>query len=112
MLVVIADIQIRSGVQHRENVLNAFRKITPVVLQEDGCYGYELLVDYESNVDYQTKSPDSITMLEHWESIEHLNAHLQTPHMKAYQQQVKDDVLDVKIRIMQKGLTIDDILEI
>lgn len=106
MLIVIADIQIRSGVQHRENVLNAFREITPVVLQEDGCYGYELLVDHESGMDYQTKIPDSITMLEHWESIEHLNAHLQTPHMKAYKQHVKDDVLDVKIRIMQKGLSI------
>lgn len=105
MLVVIADIQIRSGAHHRENVLNVFRKIIPVVLQEEGCYGYELLVDHESNVEYQTKSPDSITMLEYWESIEHLNAHLQTPHMQAYQQQVKDDVLEVKIRIMQKGLS-------
>ena len=106
MLVVIADIQIRSGAQHRENVLNAFIKITPAVLQEDGCYDYELLVDHESDADYQTKVPDAITMLEHWESIEHLNAHLQTPHMQAYQQQVKDDVLNVKIRIMHKGLMI------
>jgi len=106
MLIVIADIQIRSGAPHRENVLNAFRKITPIVLQEDGCYGYELLVDHESNMNYQTKLPDSITMLEHWESIEHLNAHLQTSHMQAYKQHVKDDVLDVKIRIMQKGLSI------
>ncbi|CAB1214162.1 putative quinol monooxygenase [Acinetobacter bouvetii] len=105
MLIVIADIQIRSGAQHRQNVFNAFRKIIPVVLQEEGCYGYELLIDQESNVDYQTKSADVITMLEHWESIDHLNAHLQTPHMYAYQQQVKDDVLDVKIRILQKGLS-------
>ena len=50
MLIVIADIQIRPGVQHRENVLNAFRNITPVVLQEKGCHGYELLVDHDSNV--------------------------------------------------------------
>ena len=106
MLIVIADIQLRPGTQHRENVLNAFRKITPVVLLEDGCHSYELLVDHESDANYHTKVPDSITMLEYWESIEHLNAHLQTPHMKAYQQQVRDDVLDVKIRIMQKGLTI------
>ncbi|WP_425918614.1 putative quinol monooxygenase [Acinetobacter sp. TSRC1-2] len=105
MLVVIADILIRSGAQHRENMLNAFRTITLAVLQEDGCYGYELLVDHESDANYQTKVPDSITMLEHWESVEHLNKHLQTPHMKAYQQQVQDYVLDVKIRIMQKGLS-------
>ena len=104
MLIVIADIQVFPGDQHRENVLNAFKKITPAVLQEPGCHGYELLMDHESDVDYQTKIPDSITMLEQWQSLEHLNAHLQTPHMQAYQQQVKDDVLDVKIRIMQKGL--------
>ncbi len=104
MLIVIADIQIRPGVQHRENVLNAFRNITPVVLQEEGCHGYELLVDHDSDVHYQTKVPDSIIMLEQWESIEHLNAHLQTSHMQAYQQQVKNDVLDVKIRIMQQRL--------
>lgn len=105
MLTIIADIQIRSGTEHRENVLNAFRKITPVVLQEEGCHGYELLIDHESDVHYQMKIPDSITMLEHWQSVEHLNAHLQTPHMQAYQQQVKDNVLNVKIRIMQKGLS-------
>ncbi|OTG60764.1 antibiotic biosynthesis monooxygenase [Acinetobacter sp. ANC 3903] len=105
MLTIIADIQLRPGTEHREKVLNAFRKITPVVLQEEGCHGYQLLIDHESDVHYQTKIPDSITMLEHWESVEHLNAHLQTPHMQAYQQQVKDDVLNVKIRIMQKGLS-------
>jgi quinol monooxygenase YgiN len=105
MLTIIADIQLRPSTEHRENILNAFRKITPVVLQEEGCHGYELLIDHESDIHYQTKIPDSITMLEHWESVEHLNAHLQTPHMQAYQQQVKDDVLNVKIRIMQKSLS-------
>ncbi|OTG70407.1 antibiotic biosynthesis monooxygenase [Acinetobacter sp. ANC 4169] len=105
MLTIIADIQIRPGAKHRENVLNAFRKITATVLQEEGCHGYELLIDHQSNADYQTKLPDVITTLEHWESMEHLNAHLLTLHMQAYQQQVKDDVLDVKIRIMQKGLS-------
>lgn len=38
--------------------------------------------------------------------MEHLNAHLHTPDMQAYQKQVKDDVLEVKIRIMQKGLSL------
>lgn len=104
MLIVIAEIQTHSGAQHHENVINAFKKITPTVLLEDGCYGYELLLDHQADVDFQTKVPDSIIMLEHWQSIDHLNAHLQTAHMQAYQQQVKDDVLSVKIRIMEKGI--------
>lgn len=106
MLTIIAEIQIRSGAKHYENVCHAFKKITPIVLLEKGCYGYELLTDYLTEVDFQTKVPDSITLLEHWESMQHLKAHLKTAHMQAYQVQVKDDVIGVKIRIMQKGLHI------
>lgn len=71
------------------------------------------MIDHESDANDQTKIPYTITILEQWnsgtveqwESVEHLNAHLHTPPMRAYQKQVKDDVLNVKIWIMQKGLS-------
>lgn len=44
MLTIIAEIRTQSGGQHRQNVLNAFQKIIPTVLAEDGCHGYEPLV--------------------------------------------------------------------
>lgn len=104
MLTIIAEIRTRSGGQHRQNVLNAFQKIIPTVLAEDGCHGYEPLIDHKSNASFQTQEPDTIVMLEKWESVAHLEAHLPTPHMQAHHAAVKDDVIDVKIKILESGI--------
>ncbi len=56
MLTIIAEIRTQSGGQHRQNVLNAFQKIIPTVLAEDGCHGYEPLVDHISNASFKTKT--------------------------------------------------------
>ena len=106
MLTIIAEIRVHAGQEHKAKVIKAFEKITPTVLTEQGCHGYELLVDADLNADMQAKDANVITMLEYWESMEHLNAHMQTAHMQAYQAEVKDDVADVKIRILEKGLFI------
>ena len=97
MLTVIAEIRTRPGQHHRQAVLDQFAKITPTVLQEEGCHGYAPLVDHAA-------SPDSIVMVEQWESVAHLEAHLQTPHMKAYSEAVKGDVLEMSIRILEAGI--------
>ena len=94
MLTVIAEIRTRPGQHHRQAVLDQFAKLVPVVLQEEGCHGYAPLVDHSAGVSFQGTSPDSIVMVEQWESVAHLEAHLQTPHMKAYAEAVKGDVLE------------------
>ena len=104
MLTIIAEIRTQSGGQHRQNVLDAFQKIIPTVLAEDGCHGYEPLVDHKTNASFQTQESDTIVMLEKWESVAHLEAHLATPHMQAHHAAVKDDVVDVKIRILESGV--------
>ncbi len=48
--------------------------------------------------------PDIIVMLEKWESVAHLEAHLATPHMQAHHEAVKDDVVDVKIKMLESGV--------
>lgn len=62
------------------------------------------MVDHAASVGFQTVAPDSIVMIEQWESIAHLEAHLQTPHMQAYSEAVKDDVLEMTIRILESGV--------
>ena len=84
--------------------IECISKIIPTVLAEDGCHGYEPLVDHISNASFQNKDPDIIVMLEKWESVAHLEAHLATPHMQAHHEAVKDDVVDVKIKILESGV--------
>lgn len=103
MLTIIADIQVHSA-KNRQIVLDALALIRPVVLAEAGCHGYEPLVDQDTHAPFQTKDPNSILMLEKWQTVEHLQAHLNAPHMLDYREKVKDYVRDVKIRILETGI--------
>ncbi|AFJ45684.1 putative quinol monooxygenase [Shimwellia blattae] len=103
MLTVIAEIRTRPGLHHRQAVVEAIKKNTPTVLKEAGCHGYTALVDHDSNAEFQATAVDSIMMVEKWESVAHLQAHLQTPHMKAFSEATKDDVLDLHIRILEEA---------
>jgi len=40
-------------------------------------------------------------VVEKWESVEALKAHLQAPHMQAYRPRVKDFVVSAKLQILQ-----------
>lgn len=99
MLTVVAEICVKPG--RRENVLDAINKLIPTVLQEEGCHQYDALVDHQAQVPWKHNSPDSIFMLEQWESLRHLDQHQQMPHMEAHRANIKDDVVDVKILVLE-----------
>ncbi len=99
MLVVIAEICLRPG--RREQVMKAIERITPVVLAEEGCGKYQMLVDHVSPVPWKQHSPDSVFMLEHWKSLRHLDKHQQATHMEAHRTNIKDDVQEVKIFVLE-----------
>ncbi|TCB68872.1 putative quinol monooxygenase [Acinetobacter sp. ANC 4178] len=104
MLTVIAEIQMHEGVTHFETVLNAFKEVTPLVLQETGCFGYELYIDQATHASFQHPLSNSIIMFEKWQSLADLEQHLNTAHMQDFQNKVKDAVKETKIRIMHLGL--------
>lgn len=101
MITVIADIRVRPG--HRSAVLKVFEQLIPAVLAEEGCAGYTPMIDVVTQLEWQHTAADSITLLEKWQSVAHLEKHLQTPHIVTFQEQVKDDVLDIRIQILTEA---------
>lgn len=99
MITVIAEIRVRPG--HRDNVLQAIAQLIPTVLAEEGCESYGPLIDENTALPWQHKTPSSIFMLETWQSVACLEQHLQMPHMAAFQEQVKSDVLEMRIQILK-----------
>lgn len=104
MLTVLAEIRTRPGSHHRQTVIDSFAIAVPLVLKEEGCHGYQPLVDNAAHVSFQTTAPDSIFMVEQWETVAHLEAHLKTVHMQEHSERVKDSVLDVHIRILEDAI--------
>lgn len=99
MLTVVAEICIKPGC--RNSVLEEIHKLIPVVLQEEGCHQYDLLVDHQAQIPWKHNSPDSVFMLEQWSSLRHLEQHQQMPHMEAHRATIKDDVTEVKILVLE-----------
>ena len=96
---VVAVITTKRG--RREDVLALFNANVPNVLAEDGCIEYGPTIDTEDAGDVQTKfGPDTFVVVEKWQSLDHLKAHMKAPHMAAYAAQVKDMLADRTIHIL------------
>ena len=101
MISVLATIKLQPGV--RAEFLQHFNDNVPAVLAEDGCHEYFPAVDVESGIEVQEKDPDSVTVIEKWESVEALHAHLAAPHMATYKEKVKDLVVSVSLKVLEKA---------
>ncbi|QYK07034.1 putative quinol monooxygenase [Shewanella zhangzhouensis] len=102
MIHVIATISVKPG--NKIKVLSELLRIQPLVLAERGCHQYEPLLDVDSRLSRQeTFRADTIVLLEQWESLEDLKVHLDTPHLKEYQELVSPYIQDVSLQILQKA---------
>lgn len=65
--------------------------VVPTVRNEEGCRDYTLLEDAKTDWDAPQRFGErTLWMLERWDSVDALKAHLQTPHMKAFGPTVRD----------------------
>jgi len=100
MIHVVATIDLQPGT--RDQFLIEFRKLLPLVHEEAGCIEYGPAVDASTDFEAQhIKGPDTVTVIEKWESLEHLNVHLTAPHMTAYRESVKMMVTGATLHILE-----------
>lgn len=98
MIHVIAAIRIKDG--RVAEFIEIFKANVPNVLKEEGCIAYEPTMDVVTGLPPQQLDANTVTIVEQWRSLEHLKAHLTAPHMVTYQQQVKEMVEEISLKVL------------
>jgi len=99
MIHVLAIVTTQPG--QRAVVLERFRANVPNVRAEAGCIEYEATVDALPALQFQTElGLDTFAVVEKWESIAALEAHLAAPHMAAYAASVKELIASRAIHVL------------
>lgn len=100
MIHVLAAITVKPS--QRDAFIAAFKQLVPAVLAEDGCIAYSPNIDTPSGLDPQLPVDDNVLMvIEQWESVEHLKAHLAAPHMQAFREKNSNLVESMALRICE-----------
>ena len=101
MISVLASIHLKPG--QVTEFLTAFKANVPKVLAEDGCIEYFPTVDVDANLPPQVLDENVVTIIEKWESLYALRAHLEAPHMKEHKEKTADMVESVSLKILQEA---------
>ncbi|MEN6449321.1 MAG: putative quinol monooxygenase [Thermoguttaceae bacterium] len=100
MICVIATIEVAAG--RRDELLKLFAWVAPKVRAEQGCIDYNAMVDVRSGLAAQGPIRDNtLVILEKWESLDALKAHLKTAHMADYFRKAEDLRLSMHLQVLQ-----------
>lgn len=100
MIHVIATIELHDG--RRDAFLEEFRTNVPAVRAEAGCLEYGPAVDVATGIAAQLPPRENVVVVvEKWESLDALRAHLQAPHMVAFRGRVKEMVVGTRLQVLQ-----------
>jgi quinol monooxygenase YgiN len=98
---VIAAIHIKAG--RRSEFLEIFKANVQNVVKEKGCIEYVPTIDVPTGLPPQELDEAVVTIIEKWDSLEDLQAHLTAPHMLAYKTAVKNLVDGVSLKILEEA---------
>ncbi len=99
MICVVATLELSAG--RRDDFLEVFRALVPKVLAEQGCLEYGPMVDVPTSLAAQGEvRTDVVTIVEKWESVEALEAHLIVAHMNEFRSQAKEMIRGMTLQIL------------
>ena len=102
MIHVIATINLKTGT--RNAFLEHLMANVPAVLAEQGCHGYTPAIDIDAGLAAQGPlCADTVVIVEAWDSMACLNAHLAAPHMTTYREKVKDMVDGTTLQVLESA---------
>src|SRR5665213_733761 len=90
MIYVVAELRLKPGTVDKA-VVEA-RKVVAGTVKEDGCIFYDM---HRSIHD-----PDKLVVVERWASRAALDAHMKTPHLRAWRAAGKEFIADRKVEII------------
>jgi quinol monooxygenase YgiN len=95
---VVVTMIIREGQMPR--FLELARQVSAEVRREAGCIAYEYTLDVQSPLPTQEPvQANRLTLIEKWESLEALEAHMSAPHMKLFGPRMQPLRESVAIRV-------------
>ena len=98
MIHVIAIITARPGC--RPELLDAFRAVVPAVHAEAGCIEYGPTIDLDAATGPDRFGPDTMVVVEKWDSHAALQAHAKAPHMLAYGEKTRHLVAERRVHVL------------
>ena len=101
MINVIASIHIKEG--RLSEFIEIFKSNIPNVLKEKGCIEYVPTIDVPTGLPPQELNSNVVTIIEKWDSLEDLLAHLSAPHMLAYKEKVEGLVDKVELKVLREA---------
>ncbi|MBT3176667.1 MAG: antibiotic biosynthesis monooxygenase [Desulfobacula sp.] len=101
MINVIASIQIKEG--KLSEFIKIFKSNIPKVLEEKGCIEYVPTIDVPTGLPPQELNKNVVTIIEKWDGLEDLKAHLSAPHMLEYREQTKDLVEKMSVKVLKEA---------
>ena len=101
MIHVIASIQVKEG--HLSRFLEIFKSNMPAVIKEKGCISYVPAVDIPTGLPPQDMDQNRVTVIEQWNSMADLTAHMSAPHMLDYREKTRSLVDNISLRILEQA---------
>ena len=101
MINVIASIHIKEG--KLPKFIEIFKANIPNVVKEKGCIEYVPMIDVPTGLPPQELNNNVVTIIEKWDSLEDLQAHLASSHMIEHREKTKNFVEKISAKILKEA---------